>query len=744
MGRKLRDQLMKAKTAIEAMALENRLVQSIKKIRKDKKKVVKAEVKRKAKILGVSRKITKVGSKQRKAAIKKEEKKVVKAEVKKDAIKLKLKAAAKGGKAKTATKLQKQLRQEKKQVKKLKKKEMKTKYAPSARVKVVTKLAKKELVKERKKSLKKVETKRKIKGAEMQATAKMLRNAKDTPTILKLSQKIIDMRKKMNKEAQKIVKKEKKVLNAKKITSSPLKKKIKSTDALIAKLKGEIVKHKSRIGILKKKINATKDPTKVKKEAREMSDTKKRVSAAYREIARLKGRVTKMKKVQAMPKKRKKKLTVTKKIAETSKKVKTDKKIADVERAKLAAAKAALAGAINAVVRTKEGVFKARVKKEKAAVKIDASALKKVKRRGKRIRKEAKTESAAANDLKKLKQALVTGNFAGAKAMHMAKTQAKKVKEIKKKKADAKLMGKNPDKRAPAKKAMARTVMATLDPSSGSCTKGNCCFTTFKDFKCKKKKSAMCVKYTNKKKLPEKWRSVLGVRAVFKRKPAAPSTVKSIAYNRTMFVEAHWAPGNKGKYATSQMLRLRLCGKFTKFGSEGANVCIPKKGMGISLSKIGNFPAGSCVRATDFAAVARQKMKKIVKKWMYDNDPKRMKELAMKKAKKLAKKPKQVDKITNAVRQAIGGAFKGSMGGVSLGEAHNHPDKIEFIDETEAERKGRVLGIAQMLSYDGSFMITAVESAKKMKKKAKKVAAKNRAAKGGEELDTEVVELSSA
>merc|ERR1712072_444824 len=144
-----------------------------------------------------------------------------------------------------------------------------------------------------------------------------------------------------------------KVLNAKKITSSPLKKKIKSTDALIAKLKGEIVKHKSRIGILEKKINATKDPTKVKKEAREMSDTKKRVSAAYREIARLKGRVTKMKKVEAMPKKRKKKLTKTKKIAETSKKVAVDKKVADKESAELAAAKAALAGAINAVVRTK-------------------------------------------------------------------------------------------------------------------------------------------------------------------------------------------------------------------------------------------------------------------------------------------------------------------------------------------------------------------------------------------------------
>merc|ERR1719506_2698925 len=135
-------------------------------------------------------------------------------------------------------------------------------------------------------------------------------------------------------------------------------------------------------------------------------------------------------------------------------------------------------------------------------------------------------------------------------------------------------------------------------------------------------------------------------------------------------------------------------------------------------------------------------MKKIEKSCMGDNDVNRMKEIAMKKAQKLAKKPKQIDKITNAVRQAIGGAFKGSMGGVSrLGEADDHPAKIEFIDE--GTEKGRILGIAEMLSYDGSFMITAVESAKKMKKKAKKIAAKNSAAKKGTELDTEVVELSA-
>merc|ERR1711898_15024 len=94
--------------------------------------------------------------------------------------------------------------------------------------------------------------------------------------------------------------------------------------------------------------------------------------------------------------------------------------------------------------------------------------------------------------------------------------------------------------------------------------------------------------------------------------------------------------------------------------------------------------------------------------------------------------------------QALAGAFKGRMGGVSrLGESDAHGKSItveEFIDEgLEGLRK-------DMLTYDGSFMLTAVEAKQAMKAKAKKKAAKAKAVKKAsvtQELDsTQVVELS--
>lgn len=738
--------LRNAKSGFEAMALEKKLAAILKQKLKFKQAVRKAQRKREEKVLHVSHRVKRL---QKKKLIK-EDKMLVKAQDKANALKLQLKTAKS---PKKAAIVQQQLKRAKKKVQTAKGKVLKTQFAPVVKeVGVVTKIEKSRLVKLKKKSLKKVKNKKKVTKAELASVVKLLKKTTNPQLVSRLAARIMHLRKTLGREKKKIVKKENKVLKAKKIKASPTRALKNLAKNAIEEAKKKILKLKAAIRSTQAQIVKTSEPTKAKKYMLEMLRFKKDIRRQQRAIARRNARVTKIRKLKSVPKKPKaKKITKVALLSQTSKKVAADEKIVDRAAERVKIAKAAFAASINAVLRAKEGKEKGRVQAAKQGVRITKRFLKRTKKRSAEIRKQAKIENKTANYLKKIKHGFVSGRY------HLAYKAQRSHLGFTKRKGKKKKVS----QRSVAAKATARRVYAIPSSKSGVCSKGKCCLTSFTDGKCKKKRAAMCVAASSKP-LVQKWKPVIRIKTTFIRKVdvnlAANCTSNcSVSYKRTMHVEAQWSPLKVRKKQKGQVLRLRVCGKFTKFGSKGAIACYPKKGKGFSLGRVFAAPAGSCIRTSDFAAVSKDRLKRQVRRLIASLKRKNvMKKAKLKdKLRNLRKsKTTQVGRITKAVSRAIGGVFKGRMGGISrLGEVHGSDNLVDFIDEDVSIENFR----KQLLADGGSFMLTAVAPVTKKEKQKGKVptvpqnvrvkkrkSSKKARLEAGTEFatDTEVVEIS--
>lgn len=170
--------------------------------------------------------------------------------------------------------------------------------------------------------------------------------------------------------------------------------------------------------------------------------------------------------------------------------------------------------------------------------------------------------------------------------------------------------------------------------------------------------------------------------------------------NRTMIAQAMWVSNGLAGKKSALSLEIQICGKFTKFGSEGVNVCFPQDAdgspRGVPIGSLFGAHAGECVRSEDFAAVVKGKVKAEVMKGI---EKLRHQEKMKEEADKLPKPKPKIDQITQAVSRAIGGAFKGGLGGVDMQQ-----EVLAFIDESSTEEW------EALLQLDGSFMITHEQS----------------------------------
>lgn len=532
----------------------------------------------------------------------------------------------------------------------------------------------------------------------------VLKKTTDPKAVEKLAFKIADMRKRVTKDNLKIAKKDKKLLKAKKIKASPAKALVNLAKKREESAKKKVIKLKGQIAADQAAITESNDPNKVQKLMTKIIDAKREIQRHLREVVRRKARVTKIKKLKTVPKAPPKKISKVRLLSRSSHKVRRDKKVVDKLEINVKAAKVAFAASMNAVLRAKEGKEKARVKNAKASARITKKFFRRAQRRSKQINRQADLEQKVSTTLKRIKHGFVSGKYHIAYSAH-----AEHVRRQKKKR-----------QRSASAKATARAMFAVPSSKSGVCLRGKCCLTAYTDGKCKKRKASLCAAAAAKPVVP-KWTPIVQIKTTFTRKISSPDMASNctanctVAFKRTMKVQAQWSPVSAKK--NGQVLRLRVCGKFTQFGSKGADACYPRKGMGFSLARVFNAPAGSCIHAEDFVAVSRPKLKQQVRRLMRKLSRKQVAKKA-----KLADKLKsmrvakgsQIERITRSVSRAIGGVFKGAMGGVSrLGEVQSDP--TEFIDEGLA-----AVFKKQLFANGGSFMITAVAPPKVAKKSTSK------------------------
>merc|ERR1711939_1211537 len=108
--------------------------------------------------------------------------------------------------------------------------------------------------------------------------------------------------------------------------------------------------------------------------------------------------------------------------------------------------------------------------------------------------------------------------------------------------------------------------------------------------------------------------------------------------------------------------------------------------------------AGSCVRTADFVSVIKEKLASEIRK---GTDMLERLENAKRDG---TAKPRQIDSITQAVSRAIGGAFKGEMGGVNREEEDDR--ELKQMDVLAFLQYAMTQDWEDLLQMDGSFMIT--------------------------------------
>merc|ERR1712100_133815 len=288
----------------------------------------------------------------------------------------------------------------------------------------------------------------------------------------------------------------------------------------------------------------------------------------------------------------------------------------------------------------------------------------------------------AAEAYTKVKSAVLDGDYdAAAAAVHKSKQFTKTM-------------------RTTAEEQETKQELAIKNPKGGVCTRGECCIVSYKGDDCQAVSNNMCKRAEAGDSLF--WKNFMQFKTELQQ-DVVDSTfddgrVKSVAVNRTVHVKAKWSGTNN-----AQSLEVQFCGRFTKFGNQGASVCFPKNvdgsAAGIPIGEFFSVPKGQCIRTADFADVIRKRVADTVNKAMLE--AKRLAE-----AKAAANKRSGISEITEAVSRAIGGAFKGSLGGIVREDDELDESRVmSFIQESTTE------DWENLLALTGSFKISYIAKA---------------------------------
>lgn len=617
--------------------------------------------------------IPKAAQMQGTAAIKKDEKKIVAAQDDVNAFKLRL---AEARTEEQRSDLKAKLDKAKKALADAKLHSKRDEFMPAIKeASFVTKLEKESLLKEKQKSLDNAKDRLGLKQDELGLIARALKRQKDPQMIFKLVHELANVKTKMVRFQKHVEEKNEEVNKVLKLTG-------KSGNALVNKLKDgiasaerEMKKMQDTIPALQKEIDTSSDPEKVKEKAAEVEEVKKEIDDEKTAIAETEAKEHDVEEVvEAEVEEEPKEPTRMEMLQKADPELEVEAESVDTLKAKLQAANQEFAAAINNVLRRKENKMKHAERQTQEELATDETLLNKAKARYKNAKRIMAYEGKAAQAYNAIKSELLAGNFKQAENVH-----------------EAHKLSQNQTHRTPEVIAQDQMELETAEPSTGKCSLAKCCLKSFKDIFCKVDLATTCRDTLEKSAIGEP-RSLIPVTAVFNRTREFDGAIESI--NRTMHVQARWVTKSKTKVD----LELLVCGKFTKFGEEGSTVCFPQEAdgspKGLSFGEIVGAKPGQCVRTADFVDVARDKLKREVASGM----------ALLKKmnaARKTNPKATQIDTITEAVSRAIGGVFKGELGGIS--EVNERElSLVTLLDESSSDEW------EDMLQVTGALMITSV------------------------------------
>jgi len=653
-------------------------------LRQAKAALEKAKQKRDEKILNVPNKVTK----QRRKAVIQAEKAVVKAQTELAALKLKLKKASATNPAKAGA-LQSAVKHAEKDVKKAKAKVTKIQFAPAVKeAKSMTKAQKKVLVAEKKSAVKKAETRLKAQLAKMTALTKTIKDTKNPDTLKRLVQKMVGMVEMKNFFEKRLKARKAQLAAVQKAKASSIQKVVGKVEANIVNAKKKKLKLKAKEAKLEEKINTSKNPKVVKKAAAKMKKVAKKIKTEKKRIVRRKARVGKIQKIEKLkPKLKPKKTSKVDAVKRISPGARLKGREVERLKEKKAVAKAKLAAAIANAMNKAVGKENAKIGKAKAIMKAAAREKKKLNRSNKGLKKKT-IDTMSRNTLQAIKDAWIAGKY-GLVMKHF---------NFHKKRMAAR-------KRSIAARVQARLQYKTLEPKAGLCTKGNCCLTAYDDTKCKTKRDALCAPVNRKS--ARNWSKFIAYKAKFHKKVS--KVMKPKAYTRKLNFQIKWMPVPAG-----QQLRLKICGALTP---EGGHVCFPSKKGDVALATVFNAPQGKCVRTADFVSVSRDILRPQLRRFMRGKSGKKVAKKQAKKDNKKMKAAKKENKMQKEAKRAVGGVFKGALGGsFGLGESHDSAslDAVEELLDMTAQH---------LLLKGGSFKLTAVGKVETAAAAAKRKAA---------------------
>lgn len=303
--------------------------------------------------------------------------------------------------------------------------------------------------------------------------------------------------------------------------------------------------------------------------------------------------------------------------------------------------------------------MKSDAKHARTRLNLDEVDLEEAKARYAIAKRRMEIDHGAAEAYNNVKQSIVDGDYSAAEAA------ASKAKSL------------HPTMRTTAQAEETKQALAIKNERGGVCTLGECCVTSYKGDACKVEATSMCKSAGAENALF--WKPMVGFEAELDQtvvnSATADQLTKKMAVNRTVHVKAKWTLNDQ----KHQSLEVQICGRFTKYGNQGASVCFPKGDEGIPIGELFSVPKGECIRNADFVDVIRARVADRVNKGMDAAEK-------LEKAKTDVDKTAQIDEITEAVSRAIGGAFKGRLGGIVRED--NELDRtqlLSFIQESSHE-----------------------------------------------------------
>jgi len=560
-----------------------------------------------------------------------------------------------------------------------KKQSMSDEFMPAIKeTTVVTKLEKAGLVKERKRTLQRTEEDMQLTDEELHFALASLKDSHDPDEIFKLISEVGTLKRRVMREQNSVNRKQTNLVDAEHIDAQPGTAFLDELEGSVTNAKTEVAKEEDQIAHLQSEIDMSDDPMQVKKYVAEMDVAKQKISTSKEAVNRRQARVDKAEKVVDMETDEEEHPPEDKMALMEAASPQLSDEQAQVDKLNdnLQAANADFAGAINHVLRHKELKMKRAVGKAQKHVSRYERQLERAKDNFKKTKKVMEFEGKAAHMFQRIQDSILNGNYEQAKNLQKIHKKTKKI-----------------SKRTDGQVAQDRIALSSSDPKTGMCVKGECCLRAYKDPICADETAKVCQDVSAPD--MEDWKELTPFSGLVQRGGNEGQPVQTL--NTTMHLKAVWARSVNGRVG----LEAQVCGKFTKEGSDGASVCFPQEAdgsaKGIPMGVLIDASPGRCVRTSDFVSVMKEKLGEEVAKGMDLRE-----KLEKAKPGGASGKPRQIDSITEAVSRAIGGAFKGSMGGVSKDENNRELQRstlemIQYAVNQDWE---------DLLSIDGSFMIT--------------------------------------